>query len=183
MENEKQSIVEQLRTLLSEGDVTAIKEQVAELKNHFYRIVHQEQENLRKAAEEAGEAYEAVADEMEQAFRQLLNDYKARRDQLLQKQNAELEQNLLRKENIIAQMKNLANPETADVMGDLQKMRDLQAEWKTIGPVPAPKVQELWREYNRYLEQFYDLVKINIELRELDIKRNLEAKTALCERA
>ena len=52
MENEKQSIVEQLRTLLSEGDVTAIKEQVAELKNHFYRIVHQEQENLRKAAEE-----------------------------------------------------------------------------------------------------------------------------------
>ena len=99
MENEKQSIVEQLRTLLSEGDVTAIKEQVAELKNHFYRIVHQEQENLRKAAEDAGEAYEAVADETEQAFRQLLNDYKARRDQLLQKQNAELEQNLLRKEN------------------------------------------------------------------------------------
>ena len=183
MENEKQSIVEQLRTLLSEGDVTAIKEQVAELKNHFYRIVHQEQENLRKAAEEAGEAYEAVADETEQAFRQLLNDYKARRDQLLQKQNAELEQNLLRKENIIAQMKNLANPETADVMGDLQKMRDLQAEWKTIGPVPAPKVQELWREYNRYQEQFYDLVKINIELRDLDFKRNLEAKTALCERA
>ena len=182
-ENEKQSIVEQLRTLLSEGDVTAIKEQVAELKNHFYRIVHQEQENLRKAAEEAGEAYEAVADETEQAFRQLLNDYKARRDQLLQKQNAELEQNLLRKENIIAQMKNLANPETADVMGDLQKMRDLQAEWKTIGPVPAPKVQELWREYNRYQEQFYDLVKINIELRDLDFKRNLEAKTALCERA
>ena len=183
MENEKQTIVEQLRTLLSERDVTAIKEQVAELKNHFYRIVHQEQEALRKAAEEAGETFEAAADETEEAFRQLLSDYKVRRDELLKKQTAEQEQNLLRKENIVTQMKELANPETADVMADLKKMRDLQAEWKTIGQVPAPKVQELWRQYNLYQEQFYDLVKINIELRDLDFKRNLELKTALCEKA
>ena len=183
MENEKQTIVEQLRTLLSEGDVTAIKEQVAELKNHFYRIVHQEQEALRKAAEEAGETFEAAADETEEAFRLLLSDYKVRRDELLKKQTAEQEQNLLRKENIVTQMKELANPETADVMADLKKMRDLQAEWKTIGQVPAPKVQELWRQYNLYQEQFYDLVKINIELRDLDFKRNLELKTALCEKA
>ncbi|MBQ7531163.1 MAG: DUF349 domain-containing protein [Paludibacteraceae bacterium] len=183
MENEKLTIVEQLRTLLNEGDVTAVKEQVAELKNHFYRIVHQEQETLRKAEEDAGETFEAVADEAEQTFRQLLNDYKVRRDEMLKKQTAEQEQNLLRKENIVAQMKELANPETADVMADLKKMRDLQAEWKTIGPVPAPKVQELWRQYNLYQEQFYDLVKINIELRDLDFKRNLELKTALCEKA
>ena len=183
MENEKLTIVEQLRTLLSEGDVTAIKEQVAELKNHFYREVHQEQEVLKKAAEEAGETFETVVDETEQTFRQLLNDYKVRRDEVIKKQAAEQEQNLLRKENIIAQMKDLANPETADVMADLKKMRDLQAEWKTIGQVPAPKVQELWRQYNLYQEQFYDLVKINIELRDLDFKRNLEAKTALCEKA
>lgn len=183
MENEKLTIVEQLRTLLSEGDVTAIKEQVAELKNHFYRELHQEQEALKKAAEEAGETFEAAVDETEQTFRQLLNDYKVRRDEVIKKQVAEQEQNLLRKENIIAQMKDLANPETADVMADLKKMRDLQAEWKTIGPVPAPKVQELWRQYNLYQEQFYDLVKINIELRDLDFKRNLEAKTALCEKA
>ena len=183
MENEKLTIVEQLRTLLSEGDVTAIKEQVAELKNHFYRELHQEQEALKKAAEEAGETFEAAVDETEQTFRQLLNDYKVRRDEVIKKQVAEQEQNLLRKENIIAQMKDLANPETADVMADLKKMRDLQAEWKTIGPVPAPKVQELWRQYNLYQEQFYDLVKINIELRDLDFKSNLEAKTALCEKA
>jgi len=187
MENEKLTIVEQLRTLLGEGDVTAIKEQVADLKNHFYRIVHQEQEALAKAAAEAGEdvesAVEAVVDETEQVFRQLLNDYKVRRDEVIKQQAAEQEHNLLRKENIIAQMKELANPETADVMADLKKMRDLQAEWKTIGQVPAPKVQELWRQYNLYQEQFYDLVKINIELRDLDFKRNLEAKTALCEKA
>ena len=183
MENEKLTIVEQLRTLLNESDITAIKEQVNELKNHFYRELHQEQESLRKAAEEAGEEFVASADELEQTFRELLNEYKLRRDDLIKKQAAEQEHNLLRKENIIAQMKDLANPETADVMGNLQKMRDLQAEWKTIGPVPAPKVQELWRQYNLYQEQFYDLVKINIELRDLDFKRNLELKTALCERA
>ena len=183
MENEKLTIVEELRTLLSEGDMTAVKEQVSDLKNRFYRIVHQEQEALRKAAEEAGETYEAVADEMEQTLKQLLNDYKVRREELIKKQAAEQEQNLLRKENIVAQMKVLANPETADVMADLKKMRDLQAEWKTIGQVPAPKVQELWRQYNLYQEQFYDLVKINIELRDLDFKRNLELKTALCEKA
>lgn len=183
MENEKQSIVEQLQALLSEGDVTAIKEQVAELKNHFYRELHQEQDALRKAAEEAGETFEATVDETEQAFRQLLNEYKSRRDELLKKQTAEQEHNLLRKENIIAQMKELANPETADVMDNLQKMSDLRAEWKSIGPVPAPKVQELWRQYNMYQEQFYDLVKINIELRDLDFKRNLGLKTALCEKA
>jgi len=183
MENEKQSIVEQLRTLLAEGDVESIKEQVSELKNHFYRLVHQEQAQLQAAAEEAGEAFEAKTDELEQSFRALLNDYKQRRETFIKQQSAEMEQNLLRKENIIAQMKELANPETADVMADLKKMRDLQAEWKTIGAIPAPKVQELWRQYNLYQEQFYDLVKINIELRDLDFKRNLEMKTALCEKA
>lgn len=183
MENEKLSIVDELRTLLSEGDITIINGQVTELKNRFYRIVNQEQEALRKAAEEAGETFEAVADETELALRQLLSDYKVRREELKNKQAAEMEQNLLRKENIIAQMKELANPETADVMGNLQKMRDLQNEWKTIGQVPVTKVQELRRQYNLYQEQFYDLVKINIELRDLDFKRNLELKTALCERA
>ena len=183
MENEKQTIVEQLRTLLAEGDVESIKEQVSELKNHFYRLVHQEQAQLQAAAAEAGEAFVEQADELEQVFRSLLNEYKQRRETFIKQQAAEQEQNLLRKENIVAQMKDLANPETADVMADLKKMRDLQAEWKTIGAVPAPKVQELWRQYNMYQEQFYDLVKINIELRDLDFKRNLEMKTALCEKA
>ena len=102
MENEKLTIVEQLRALLNESDVTAIKEQVADLKNHFYRIVHQEQEALAKAAAEAGEsvetAAEAVVDETEQVFRQLLNDYKVRRDELIKQQVAEQEHNLLRKD-------------------------------------------------------------------------------------
>ena len=68
-------------------------------------------------------------------------------------------------------------------MGNLQKMRDLQAEWKTIGQVPPTNAQEIWKLYQQYQEQFYDLVKINIELRDLDFKKNLEMKTLLCEAA
>lgn len=183
MENEKQAIVEELRTLLSSGDLNAVKEQVEEIKSRFYRVLHQEQEALKQSAEEAGEAIDITVDEVEQTFRDMLNAYKQHRNEMLKQQAEQEEQNLLRKENILEQMKTLANPETADVMADLKKMRELQAEWKTIGAVPQPKVQELWRQYNLYQEQFYDLVKINIELRDLDFKRNLELKTALCEKA
>ena len=102
---------------------------------------------------------------------------------MLKQVEEEQAQNLLRKENILAQMKEMAESETADVMDNLQKMRELQAEWKTIGPVPAAKNQEIWKNYQQYQERFYDLVKINIELRDLDFKKNLEMKTLLCEAA
>lgn len=181
---EKNELVEQLKALLSNGEIAIsdAKEQVEELKNQFYRIYRQEQENLRKAAEEAGEnmaEYQPVVDELEQNFRELLNIYKQHRAEAAAKREAEEKQNLLRKENILQQMKELATSETADVQADIQKMRDLQAEWKTIGNVPAPEVSRLWKEYQLYGEQFYDLVRINHELREYDFKVNLSAKEAL----
>jgi hypothetical protein len=112
-----------------------------------------------------------------------LNTYKQRRAELQKQIEEEQAQNLLRKENILTQMKEMADAETADVMDNLKKMRELQAEWKTIGPVPATKTQEIWKNYQQYQERFYDLVKINIELRDLDFKKNLEMKTLLCEAA
>lgn len=182
---EKQELMEQLKAVLS-NDVTEVKEQVEELKNQFYRLYRQEQEAARKKAEEIGEnmaEYKPVIDEIEQNFRQLLAIYKQQRAEAAAKREAEMQQNLLRKKNIIAQMKELAESETADVSANLQKMRDLQAEWKTIGAVPAPEVAALWKEYQLYGEQFYDLVKINNELREYDFKKNLQDKTLLCEQA
>ena len=113
----------------------------------------------------------------------MLNIYKQHRAEAAAAREAEQQQNLLRKQNILAQMKDLAESETADVTANLQKMRDLQAEWKTIGQVPAQQVAALWKEYQRYGEQFYDLVKINFELREYDFKKNLQEKIALCEQA
>ena len=187
MANEKQQFVDELKELLQKN-VAEVKEQVEMLKTQFYRQYHQELEAEKKAAQEAAEAAGEVLenwmpsfDELEQEFRELLNVYKQRRAELLKQE--EQAQNLLRKENILAQMKEMADAETADVMDNLKKMRELQAEWKTIGPVPAPKAQEIWKSYQQHQERFYDLVKINIELRDLDFKKNLEMKTLLCEAA
>lgn len=189
MDNQKQPLVDELKTLL-EQNVTEVKDQVEELKSRFYRMYHEEQAELKKAAEEAAkeagevlQEWQPQMDELEVTFHNLLNEYKEKKAQVQKALEEEQKQNLLRKENILMQMKEMANSETADVMGNLQKMRDLQAEWKTIGQVPAPKAQEIWKEYNQYQEQFYDLVKINIELRDLDFKKNLEMKTLLCEAA
>ena len=182
---EKQELMEQLKVLLGK-DVNEVKDQIEELKNQFYRVYHQEQEAAKKKAEEMGEnmaEYKPVVDEIEQNFRQLFNIYKQHRAEATAAREAEQQQNLLRKQNILMQMKELAESETADVTANLQKMRDLQAEWKSIGQVPAQQVAALWKEYQHYGEQFYDLVKINFELREYDFKKNLQEKTALCEQA
>lgn len=188
-EKDEKALVDELKELLQQN-VAEAKEKVEALKVQFYREYHERQAQAKRAAEEAaaaaGEALEnwqPVLDEAEQQFRELLNEYKAKRAEAAKQLAAEQEQNLLRKENILGQMKAMAEAETADVMDNLKKMKELQAEWKTIGPVPAPKANEIWKQYQQYQEQFYDLVKINIELRDLDFKKNLELKTLLCEAA
>ena len=169
MASTKQEIIEELKALLQQEDVAAIKEQVDHLKTRFYST--------------AEEAEEAVA-EVEEEFKTLLAQYKSKRAEVAAVQAKEEEANLARKEAILAKMKEMAEDENADgVMANLQKMRELQAEWKTIGAVPATKNQEIRKAYQQYQEQFYDLVKINIELRDLDFKKNLELKTLLCEAA
>ena len=189
MANEKQQFVDELKALLQK-DVAEVKEQVEQLKTQFYRQYHQDLEAQKQAAEatatEAGETLEnwvPQIDETEQEFRALLAQYKEKKAELLKKTEEEQAQNLMRKENILQQMKEMADAETADVMDNIKKMKELQAEWKTIGAVSPTKAQEIWKTYQQYQERFYDLVKINIELRDLDFKKNLEMKTLLCEAA
>jgi hypothetical protein len=189
MANEKQQFVDELKALLQK-DVAEVKEQVEQLKTQFYRQYHQDLDAQKQAAEaaaaEAGETLEnwvPQVDETEQEFRALLAQYKEKKAELLKKTEEEQAQNLMRKENILQQMKEMADAETADVMDNIKKMKDLQAEWKTIGAVSPTKAQEIWKTYQQYQERFYDLVKINIELRDLDFKKNLEMKTLLCEAA
>ena len=189
MANEKQQFVDELKALLQK-DVAEVKEQVEQLKTQFYRQYHQDLDAQKQAAEaaaaEVGETLEnwvPQVDETEQEFRALLAQYKEKKAELLKKTEEEQAQNLMRKENILQQMKEMADAETADVMDNIKKMKDLQAEWKTIGAVAPTKAQEIWKTYQQYQERFYDLVKINIELRDLDFKKNLEMKTLLCEAA
>lgn len=193
MASAREKLIEDLKALLNE-DVTAVKDQVEHLKTQFYREYHEEIEAAKSAVNEAADsisdAADAVADAvqpkvdaLEEQFKALLNEYKAKRAEVAAQQAKEQAENLKKKQAILDVMKTLAEAETADVMDNLKRMRELQAEWKTIGPVPVEKVQELRKAYQQYQEQFYDLVKINIELRDLDFKKNLEAKTLLCEAA
>jgi ElaB/YqjD/DUF883 family membrane-anchored ribosome-binding protein len=182
MANNRQQLVEELKALL-EQDVTTVKEQVDHLKTQFYRAVDETAEQAQEAAEQAAEQVTQVVDETEEQFKALLNEYKAKRAAVAAEQAKEEEANLLKKQAILDEMKTLAEGETDGVMANLQRMRELQAEWKNTGAVPVTKVQELRKQYQQYQEQFYDLVKINIELRDLDFKKNLEMKTLLCEAA
>lgn len=171
MASNREKLIEDLKALL-EQDVTAVKDQVDHIKSQFYRD-----------AEEVAEGVEGSVDELEEQFKALLAEYKTKRAEAVAMQTEELEANLARKQAIVEEMKTLAEGETDAVMSSLPRMRELQAEWKTIGAVPVTHVQGLRKAYQKYQEQFYDLVKINIELRDLDFKKNLELKTALCEAA
>lgn len=181
----KEVLLLQMQQLL-ENKVDDIKEQAEQLKTRFYRLYRQEQQAAREAweqLEEKASEYEPVVDEIEVQFRHLLDIYKQQRAESRAKQEAEQQQNLLRKENIIAKMKEMAESETADVADSIQRMRDLREEWKSIGAVPATENTRLWKEYNLCQERFYDLVKINNELREYDFRKNLELKNAIIEQA
>ncbi len=193
MASAREQLIEDLKALLQE-DVTAVKDQVEHIKTQFYREYHEEIESAKQAvqdaadtvaetAQNAADAAQPVVDALEEQFKQLLSEYKAKRAEVAAQQAKEQAENLAKKKALLDVMKTLAEAETADVMDNLKRMRELQAEWKTIGPVPAEKVQELRKAYQQYQEQFYDLVKINIELRDLDFKKNLEMKTLLCEAA
>ena len=165
MANTRQEIVDELKQIL-EQDAADIKEQVDHLKTRFYST-------------EPAEGEEAL----EENFKELLNQYKAKRAEVVAAQAKKQAENLARKEALLDEMKTMAEGETDGVMANLNRMRELQAEWKQIGAVPAEKTQALRKQYQQYQEQFYDLVKINIELRDLDFKKNLELKTLLCEAA
>ena len=159
----REEIIAELKQLLETEDIMAIKDQVDHLKTRFY-------------TEES--------EELDEEFKELLAQYKAKRAEVAEKQAKEQAENLRRKQAILDQMKTMVEDGNADgVMANLQKMRELQAEWKTIGAVAPEKTQEIRKAYQQYQEQFYDLVKINIELRDLDFKKNLELKTLLCEAA
>lgn len=173
MASTRQEIIDELKQLL-EQDVTAVKDQVDHLKTRFYS----------EQAEPAEEAAEEQENTEENAFKQLLAQYKAKRAEVAAAQAKEEEKNLADKQAILDEMQKMVEGANADgVMANLQRMRELQAQWKTIGAVPATKTQEIRKAYQQYQEQFYDLVKINIELRDLDFKKNLELKTLLCEAA
>lgn len=120
--------------------------------------------------------------EIERAFKDLYANYKARRAVYFQNLEREKQLNLEKKLEVIEELKNLLET-TEDLNRTFPEFRNLQAKWREIGPVPQARIKDIYETYQHYVEKFYDYVKINNELRDLDFKKNLETKTALCERA
>ena len=118
--------------------------------------------------------------EVERGFKDLYNKYKKERAEYNRQLEKEREDNLAKKEAVIADLKALLEKQE-DVNATFPEFREIQNRWRTIGPVPAQSYRNINETYQLYVEQFYDMVKINRELRDLDFKKNLEAKEQFCE--
>lgn len=182
--NSKKEIVERVKTIADSEEIPE-KAEIDHLKTSFYRLHVAEREAQQKAYLEAGgepEKYQVMPDEEEEAFKAAMAVIKEKRQKAFLEQEDLKQENLKKKEAIIEKIKTMATtPEEAN--SNFQEFKVLQQEWKTIKPVPAEKVNELWRNYQLYVEQYYDLLNLNREAREYDFKKNLEKKTQLCEAA
>lgn len=181
----KEEIIKTLDFLLKNKPVETIRQNVESLKISFYKKVRAELDSLRKAAEDRGEDPETVVpepDEAEERLKDLLRQYRDQKTAYNDKVEAEKQQNLKEKYKIIDEIKDLVKSNES-INDTFQIFRELQNRWRSIGVVPQQNLKDLWETYHHYVEIFYDFIKINKELRDLDLKRNLEAKMAICEKA
>ena len=180
----KKEVLERVREIAHSDDAPQ-KEEVDYLKTVFYKLHIAEREAKLKSYLDAGgdpEQYQITPDEDEEAFKAEMGVIKEKRQKLFREQEQEKQDNLQKKLDIIEKIKAMVtSPEEAN--NSYKEFKALQDEWREIKNVPADRANELWRNYQRYVEQFYDLLKLNFEAREYDFKKNLELKTKLCEAA
>ena len=180
----KEEVLARLKELAI-SEETPDKEEVDHLKTVFYKMHVAERDEKQRQYLEAGgdpEKYQVLPDDDEKEFKVAMGVIREKRAALFMQQEAEKQENLKRKQEIIEKIKAMAtSPDEANK--SFQDFKALQQEWKEIKAVPAEKANELWRNYQLYVEQFYDLLNLNREAREYDFKKNLEIKTKLCEAA
>ena len=180
----KKEVLDRIKEI-AHGDETPQKEEIDYLKTTFYKLHIAEREANLKAYIDGGgdpDAYQITPDEDEEVFKAEMGIIKEKRAKLFKEQEAEKQVNLEKKLAIIEKIKSMiTSPEEANKA--FQEFKALQAEWREIKNVPAEKANELWRNYQLYVEQFYDLLKLNSEAREYDFKKNYGLKTKLCEAA
>lgn len=180
----KQEVLERVKEIARSAEAPN-KEELDHLKTTFYKLHLAERDAQTKEYLEKGgdpEKFVLLPDDTEEAFKAEMQIIKEKRAKIFLQQEEEKQENLAKKLEIIEKIKAMAtSPEEANQ--SYNDFKALQQEWKEIKTVPADKANELWRNYQLYVEQFYDLLKLNSEAREYDFKKNLEAKTALCEAA
>ena len=180
----KQEVLERVKEIAHSAEVPN-KEELDMLKTIFYKIHLAERDAQTKEYLAAGgdpEKYVLLPDDTEEAFKAEMQIIKEKRAKIFLQQEEEKQENLAKKLEIIEKIKAMTtSPEEANK--SYQEFKNLQQEWKEIKAIPADKANEVWKNYQLYVEQFYDLLKLNNEAREYDFKKNLEAKTKLCEAA
>ena len=181
----KEELVAALEAVLAEKPIQAVRRDAEQIKVAFYKVYRAEVDQLRRVFAEAGgnsEEFVPAADESEKKLKELFAEYRKKRDEYLSGIEKDKEKNYAVKLKIIEELKELIG--SSETMNHtFNAFRDLQKRWKETGPVPQAHVKDLWETYNLYVENFYNFIKINKELRDLDLKRNNEAKLELAEEA
>ena len=168
-------IVKAFEELIQNEDRMKMSKEAEALKSAFYRT-------LAKEKAEAGNVEESPLTEIENVFKEMYNAYKKERSEYNKVLEQEALANLALKETVISDLKALLEKQE-DVIGTFQQFREIQDRWRAIGQVPPQNYRNINETYHLYVEQFYDMLKINRELRDLDFKKNIEAKEQLCEQA
>ena len=168
-------IIKQFEELVANGERMKMSKEAEAIKAAFYRT-------LARDKSEAKDPEDSSFVEIEEAFKAIYNSYKKERSEYNRQLEAEAEKNLALKEAVIEDLKALLEKQE-DVNETFPMFRDIQDRWRAVGPVPPQNYRNINETYQLYVEQFYDMVKINRELRDLDFKKNLEAKEGFCANA
>ena len=178
-------LINALRTLLASEDFESVREDIDAIKIYFFRLYRANIEAQKAAFAEAGgnlEEFKAEPDANELDLRNLLKQYQDKRNEHNKRSDELKEENLQKKYEIIEEIKSLINNKES-INKTFHDFRELQNRWREIGSVPQAKLKDLWDTYHHHVENFYDFIKINKELRDLDLKKNLETKMEICEKS
>lgn len=181
----REDLVKELNKIIDKDSINEIRKEVEAIKASFYKKQKALNEKMRKEfLDEGGEVEDFALEEdpIEVELKELFKRYRRYKADYNRQLEGVKESNLSKKYEIIEELKELVNKDES--IGDtFKEFRELQTRWKETGQVPQPKLKDLWNTYHHHVEKFYDYVNINKELRDLDIKKNLEKKLQLCEKA
>jgi len=178
-------LINELKTLVEAEDILAVSNKIESIKINFYKKLKAKQsEEKAKFIENGGfeEEFKPEVDPYEQDLKAILQQYKQKKNELNKDIEADKEANLKKKLEIIEEIKTLVNRKES-INKTFLEFKELQQKWREIGVVPQANMKDLWENYHHHVENFYDYIKINKELRDLDLKKNLEEKINLCEKA
>ena len=181
----KSELVETLALIVDNRPPAEIREDVDRIKSFFYKKLRAEAEERKTKFLEGGgkiEEYKIYVDPLDHRVKELLDKYREKKTDYSKIQEAEKLENLRKKYEIIDKIKDLVNREES-INKTFHDFRALQNDWHTTGVVPQNSLKDLWENYHHNVEIFYDYIKINKELRDLDLRKNLESKVRLCEKA